>query len=144
MEERNRIRDLIEEKFPKGAPGRRSFNYVPTTKKNFWRKEALDLREVFKVMIPVHIVLFFVDIYVYHLEIAIMIVDFLMVWLNFINYMTLNKVTCIIECVIYLLTWLVAFTHLKRVLMEQEEWLPVFFYIIQFWIIYPSAFFYAL
>ena len=95
-------------------------------------------------MIPVHIVLFLVDIYVYHLEIAIMIVDFLMVWLNFINYMTLNKITCIIECTVYLLTWLVAFTHLKRVLMEQEEWLPVFFYIIQFWIIYPSAFFYAL
>lgn len=132
---------MIEEKFPKGAPGRKSFNYVPTTKKQFWRKEALDLRKVFQIMIPVHIVLIFVDIYVYHWELAIMIFDFFMIWLNFINYMTLNKITCIMECVFYLITILVGFTHIKRVLMEQEEWLPVFFYAITFWIIYPYALF---
>ena len=132
---------MIEEKFPKGAPGRKSFNYVPTEKKHFWRKEALDLRQVYKVMIPIHVFFFFVDIYVYHLEISIMVVDFLMAWLNFINYMTLNKITCIMEATFYLMTCLIAFTHIKRVLMEQEEWLPVFFYAAQFWIIYPAALF---
>jgi hypothetical protein len=92
-------------------------------------------------MMPVHAVLLLVDVGVYHWEVSIMIVDFFMIWLNFINYMTLNKITCIMECVCYLMTILVGFTHLKRVLMEQEEWLPVFFYGLTFWIVYPYAFF---
>ena len=112
---------MIEEKFPKGTPGRQSFVYVPTEKKKFWRKEALELRKVFKIMIPIHVFfLMIVDIYIYHWEIPIMITDFLMIWLNFINYMTLNKITCGMESMCYFAIILVALTHIKRVMFEQD------------------------
>ena len=91
-------------------------------------------------MMPVHAFLFLIaDIYVYHLEISIMIFDFFMIWLNFINYMTLNKVTCIMESCFYSVVIMIGFMHIKRVLTEQEEWLPVFFFAITFWGIYPTA-----
>ena len=92
---------------------------------------------------PVHFVFLFVDFIIYEIEIAAMLVDFFMIWLNFYNYMTLNKITCGIECGIYIITVLFGLTHFKRVLLEQPYWLPLIFYVIQFLMIYPVAFFFS-
>ena len=121
---------MIEEKFPKGAPGRKSFVYVPKQKKKFWRDEAINLRQVFYIMIPIHFLLLFVDFVVYNIEISILLADFFMIWLNFYNYMTLNKITCGIESILYVIIFLVSLTHMKRVVFDQEEWLTLFFYIV--------------
>ena len=94
-------------------------------------------------MMPIHFLLLFVDFIVYEVEIPIIVVDFLMIWLNFVNFMTLNKITCGIECAIYVITFLVSLTHFKRVLIEQDDWLPLIFYVIQFLMIYPLAFFFS-
>lgn len=77
---------------PKGLPGRKSFVAIPQVKKKFWRKEALDLRKILLVMMPIHFIFVLTDIYVFDFEISAMIFDGIYLWMSFYNYMTLNKI----------------------------------------------------
>ena len=65
----------------------------------YWRKEHLELRKVFKIMFFIHIVFLIVaDIYAYSIEIMLIIADIFLIWLDYYNFMTLNKITIIAEC----------------------------------------------
>ena len=97
---------------PKGAPGRKSFVALPTSKKQFWREEAKHLRKLFTYFLPMHLcLLFFIDYKVYGLEIMVIIIDIYFVWMNFYNYMTLNKITISIQAGSLLMFSMVALTH---------------------------------
>ena len=107
------IQKLAEDSLPRGAPGRQSFVYIPKQKKNFKRTEAKKLRKVHQYFMFIH--LFFlcsVDIFVHDWEVSIMIGDVILAWLNFYNYMTLNKIVSGINGVMYILGTIVAWTHL--------------------------------
>ena len=80
------------EKLPKGAPGRKSFKLIPDKKKNFWRPEALALRKCFIIMLPFHALFIVTDIFIYEVHVFAILMDSLLLWLDFFNYMTLNKI----------------------------------------------------
>ena len=129
------------EGMPLGFPTRSSFQFIPKEKKVFNRREAKNLRIVFLVMMPVHIGLLFVDFIIYNFEIPIIIVDMMFVWLNFVNYMTLNKIMIFVELVLYFLASFTSLSHTKRVFIDQDSKVVCLAFILQFFVIYPTAFF---
>jgi hypothetical protein len=42
--------------------------------------------------------LFLADFYAYNIEIVLIIADIVLIWLDYINFMTLKKLTVIISC----------------------------------------------
>ena len=90
-------------------------------------------------MMPVHLVFLVTDIFVYDFELFAILFDVVFLWLNFYNYMTLNKITVIIELVAYALAVVIALTHLTRVMFDQPEWTPLFIYILQYIVTYVGA-----
>ena len=100
------------EKLPQGVPGRKSFVVLPKMKKQFWRPEALALRQVLTFMIPLHAVCLLVfDIWAYDFEIFAMVFDCAFLWFSFYGYMTLNKVTTGVYVVLLIFAPLIAITH---------------------------------
>ena len=64
----------------------------------YWRKEHLDLRKIYKIMFFIHIAfLFLADFYAYNIEIMLIIAEIFLIWLDYYNFMTLNKITVLIE-----------------------------------------------
>ena len=96
--------------------------------KNFKRPEAVALRKALGVMMPVHLIFLFSDFYFYDFELFAIIFDIIFIWLNFYNYMTLNKIVTLIEIAVYVLAVIIALTHLTRVLFDISEWTPLFIY----------------
>jgi len=91
---------------------------VPTSKKQFWRPEALRLRKVHGWMIFVHLAfLLFIDNYFYGFELMTYIWDFILVWFNFYNYMTLNKLIVGAQVVVQIMGTFIALTHFQRVFL---------------------------
>ena len=92
-------------------------------------------------MIPIHLTfLCFIDYNVYGLEIMVFVVDFVLLWMNFVNYMTLNKILIGIQAGIMFLSSFVALTHFQRVFLSGElEWHIIVCYIVQFLLLYPIA-----
>jgi len=86
----------FKEILPPGTPGRPSFKIIPKKKKHFWRPEALRLRSLFTPFFPFHFVFLIGDIFFYELEVLPIFYDVFLSWLCFFNYMTLNKVTCLV------------------------------------------------
>ena len=92
---------------------------LPKEQKEFWRPEALKLRKMFPVTGVIHALFVIFDIAVYG-EILLILVDIGLVWLDFYNYMILNKICVSIEIVIHVLVTLVSITHIQRGLQSEE------------------------
>jgi len=122
---------------PEGTPGRKSFKMIPTERKQFWRPEALSLREVFPVMAGLHIFFILSDIFIYNLEILILIADILFLWLDFYNFMIINKVVILIEIIGHLMVSVVALSHIQRGLENGATKLIVIVFVFQFFAMYP-------
>ena len=93
---------------PKGAPGRKSFKLIPDKKKNFWRPEAMALRKCFVIMLPVHAMFIVSDIFIYEVHVFAILVDSFLLWLDFFNYMTLNKIFVGVELGAHVLVSVIA------------------------------------
>ena len=104
--------------------------WFPKEKKYVWREEGLALRKCFKFIGPPHLIFLFFDIYLYEYEVPAIIFDFVMLWANYYNFMTMVKPTIGAEIFGYLLGTFVSLTHIKRVLFEAEWWLTTFAFII--------------
>ena len=92
--------DAFAQKFmPEGTPGRKSFVAIPRQRKHFWRQEALHLRKIFPFTGLVHLCFIFSDIFVYG-DLLIILADSILLWLDFYNFMMLNKVCIMIEMAI--------------------------------------------
>jgi len=87
-------------------------------------------------MTILHICFILSDVFVYHIELSILIADIILLWFDFYNYMLLNKVTVLIEVVIHALIFVVSLTHLQRVILEGFAIIIIVF-IIQFLVVYP-------
>jgi len=126
---------------PKGAPGRRSFVYIPTQKKLFWREEALSLRKSFVYLVIWHFIFLFTDFYVYDAEIMPIVFELVFIWLCFYNYMTLNKIVVGAHLILYMLAMILAFSHTERVIRDSDSTeLTVF--LLQYDMVYAWAIFY--
>ena len=127
----------LDDVLPKGAPGRKSFSYLPGQKRKFWREEALALRRCFQLLMPVHFGLLFVDWIIYDIEYFSIFLDVVFLWLSFYNFMTLNKIMMIAQIGIYLLAVVISISHLKRIFMDPGWHIPVF--LLQYLILYPAS-----
>lgn len=98
------------------------FDAFPKKKKEFWRKEALDLRKCFVVLLPYHVlVLFLCDIYAYHFEVMSILADLGFIWLDYFNYMTLHKGYCMLEIFGMFVNSVVALSHVQRIILTYHE-----------------------
>lgn len=129
----------FEKIHPPGSLGRKSFTVFPGQKKHFWREEALKLRKTHLALIPFHVVAFFVDFIIYDYEIFSILFEMLFIWMNYYNYMTLNKLIIGAEVLTYALCFVISLTHAKRVLYDINTWTPMWFFMVHYWIIYPLA-----
>lgn len=98
---------------PKGTPGRKSFTALPFERKKFWRPEAKALRNMFPITAIFHILFLVSDIMVFG-EILMIVSDSILIWLDFYNYMILNKVCVFVEVLIHVLIILISITHIQR------------------------------
>jgi hypothetical protein len=109
---------------------------VPDEKKHFWRPEALALRQAHGVLFVAHVCFLITDCWIYAFEISAIIFDLAFLWLNFYNYMTLNKIVIGIQLGLYALAVLIALTHFKRVAVDTEYWAPLWVYLTQYILTY--------
>jgi hypothetical protein len=97
----------------------KKFVWIPTVKKELKRTEALRLREAHRFLMGVHLFLLtFIDIFIHNWDIIIMVGDAILLWLNFYNYMTLSKIACAFNVVVYFMFTIIAFTHIERIFTE--------------------------
>jgi hypothetical protein len=79
---------------------------------HFWRKEHLDLRKIFKILFFIHLAfLILADFYAYNIEVLLIIVDIALIWLDYYNFMTLKKITILVECGLQGLVVIVSLSH---------------------------------
>lgn len=122
---------------PEGTPGRKSFAAIPRQRKHFWRKEALHLRKIFPFTGLIHACFVFTDIFIYG-EISIFLADTILLWLDFYNFMLLNKVCIMIEMAIQVLITLISVTHIQRGLQSGAASNgTVILFIFQMFLCYP-------
>lgn len=108
--------------------------------KVFKRHEALDLRKCFKIMMPFHLfIIVFCDIYAYEVEILSLIADSILLWLDYYNFMILDKPFCIAECVGILMTTLIALTHIERGFKNEASWISILAFVFHFLVFNPAA-----
>lgn len=67
---------------------------------------------MFLIMGPVHFLFLFVDVFVYQYELMAIVGDVLFSYASFYNFMTLKKPTCGAQAVMYVLTLVIAFSHI--------------------------------
>lgn len=128
---------FAERVLPKGTPMRKSFQVIPKQKKKFWRPEAKALRKLFPVAGIIHALCLVSDIWIYG-EILIIIVDFILVWLDFYNYMVLNKILIAIEVGIQVMVPMIALTHIQRGLQDPDTTVvTMIIFILQMFVFYP-------
>ena len=110
-EDKDEFKKVKDKETAEATP--KKFEFIPKEKKNFKRSEALKLRKVHGALILVHILLLFgADIFIFDWETSVMVADSILLWLNFYNYMTLNKISCGINAAIYPILTIVALTHM--------------------------------
>jgi hypothetical protein len=74
------------------------------------------------ILIIVHLFLLLgVDFFIFEFDVFVIVADSILLWLNFVNYMTLNKITCGINCAIYPVCTLIAISHFQRVFFEGDK-----------------------
>lgn len=92
---------------------------MPLKKKKFWREEALFLRTRYLKLIPTHLFQLIVcDMYVYNFEVLSIVFNVLLLWLDYVNFMTLNKMSCFLQIGLLYLSTFVALSHAQRVFMN--------------------------
>ena len=95
-------------------------NLFPTKKKRFVREESLALRKCFLIMLPLHVFfLIALDLYVYDIEIMAIIAETMLVYLDYQNYMSLNKMFMLAEITLMTMSSFVALTHFERVFFAE-------------------------
>lgn len=130
--------EFTEKVLPKGTPGRKSFAMLPREKKKFWRPEAMALRKMFPITGTIHFCFLMSDIFIYG-DILMSIIDAILTWLDFYNYMILNKITIGIEIIIHILVCLNSITHIQAGLQDEDtSKTVVVIFILQFFITYPT------
>ena len=65
-------------------------------------------------------------------------------WLDYYNFMTLNKLTVLIEIGFQLGACVISISHVQRLFQDDTTWISIFFYILQFIIIYPLFTYYLI
>ena len=100
---------------------------IPKEKKEFVSEEAVRLRKVFVFMGPIHFCLIFADIFAYDVEVMALLADIFFVWLNFFNYMSLNKLFVGTQLAFYLILFFVSLTHFQRVAEAGEGAVWIFY-----------------
>ena len=89
-------------------------------------------------MFFIHIAfLIIADFYAYNIEIMLIIADIILIWLDYFNFMTLKKITIIVECSLQGLIIVVSLSHAQRLL--DADRISVLFYFLQFLIVYPLS-----
>ena len=63
-------------------------------------------------MAGVHAFFILSDIFVYDLEVLILIADVLFLWLDFYNFMLVNKVVILVEVIAHIMVCTVALSHI--------------------------------
>jgi hypothetical protein len=82
-------------------------------------------------MFFIHLAFLFVaDFYAYNIEIMLIIADIALIWLDYYNFMTLKKLTIIIECSLQGLVIIVSFSHAQRLFTDNIDKLSALFYIL--------------
>ena len=84
------------------------------------------------MMLPLHFFLLLAfDIYIYDIEIMAIIADATLIYLDYLNYMNLNKMFIIGQMIIMAMSTFVALTHFERVFFaETFSWVVVISYIL--------------
>jgi hypothetical protein len=76
--------------------------------------------------------------HVYHFEVFTIVFNILLLWLDFVNYMTLNKLSCFLQIGLLYLSTLIAISHAQRVFVrEPVNGVLIFCYVLQFFITNP-------
>ena len=97
------------------------------------------LRKCFLIMLPLHVFLLItLDLYVYDIEIMAIIAEIMLVYLDYQNYMSLNKMFMLAEIALMTMSSFVALTHFERVFFAEEfSWFVLLSYISQYFVIQP-------
>jgi len=88
-------------------------------------------------MAGIHTFFILSDIFVYDLEVLILIADVLFLWLDFYNFMLVNKVVILVEVIAHIMVCTVALSHIQRGLENGATKLIVVIFIMQFFMLYP-------
>merc|ERR1712086_597457 len=88
-------------------------------------------------MAGIHVFFILSDIFIYDLEILILIADLLFLWLDFYNFMILNKIVILVEIIGHVMVSMVALSHIQRGLENGSTKLIVIVFILQFFALYP-------
>lgn len=92
------------------------------------------------ILMGVHIFLLTViDIFIHNWDIVIMVGDAILLWLNYYSYMTLNKLACAVNIVVYVMFSVIAVSHIERIFSGELDWKIIVTYFLQFFGIYLSA-----
>ena len=84
-----------------------------------------------------HALFILIDIFVYG-EVLILIADVVLLWLDFYNFMLLNKICIIVEVVLQALISLIAVTHIQRGLQSEEiSESTMALFVLQMFVSYP-------
>ena len=91
------------------------------------------------MMLPLHVIfLITLDLYVYDIEIMAIIAETMLVYLDYQNYMSLNKMFMLAEIALMTMSSFVALTHFERVFFAEEfSWFVLLSYISQYFVIQP-------
>ena len=90
-------------------------------------------------MFGIHIVLLMMDIFVYKWDIMHMIMDFIFLWFNFFNYMTLNKIFIGIHLALLAFIILVSLMNIQYIIekaADNQDWTPLIVYCVHFFLVY--------
>ena len=97
-------------------PSKNESKLFPKKPKTFKKKEAVSLRRLFLIMFPCRLLIIIgCDIMAYKFEIMSLIIDIILLFLDYNNYMRLDKVFILCECLCMLLTSLIALSHIQRI-----------------------------
>ena len=88
-------------------------------------------------MAPIHALFIISDFLVYDVHIFAIILDCALLWLDFYNYMTLNKLMVFVEIASHGLISVIALSHCQRVFIDSPNFYLIVVYVIQYFVCYP-------
>ena len=109
------------------------FKLVPA-RLEYQAKECKGTRKIFPCFAFFHLA-FFINNCILYQEVFLMLVDLLLLYLDFYNYRTLSKKGIAIEILGHMFSCMCALSHFQRVFMTTN--LIIFVYLVQFFFFYP-------
>ena len=88
------------------------FKWFPIEQKQFWRPEAIKLREAYLYAGLMHLILLPIDIFIYKFELAALVFDYIFIFISYNNFMQLFIPVCFGQLLGYCFTTTIALTHL--------------------------------